>query len=63
MSGVRDTRGAVTGGKAAPEHPAPSDLLGDQPVMRHTNNLESACTDEVPTLVLGDTITGIPAFR
>jgi glutaryl-CoA dehydrogenase len=39
----------------------------DYPVMRHMNNLESVRTyegtDEVHTLVLGNTITGIPAFR
>ncbi|MBX9718611.1 MAG: acyl-CoA dehydrogenase, partial [Microbacteriaceae bacterium] len=35
--------------------------------LRHANNLESVCTyegtDEVHTLVLGNAITGIPAFR
>ena len=39
----------------------------DFPVMRHMNNLESVRTyegtDEVHTLVLGNAITGIPAFR
>jgi glutaryl-CoA dehydrogenase len=39
----------------------------DYPVMRHINNLESVRTyegtDEVHTLVLGNAITGIPAFR
>jgi glutaryl-CoA dehydrogenase len=39
----------------------------DYPVMRHMNNLESVRTyegtDEVHTLVLGNAITGIPAFR
>ncbi len=39
----------------------------DYPVMRHANNLESVRTyegtDEVHTLVLGNAITGIPAFR
>jgi glutaryl-CoA dehydrogenase len=39
----------------------------DYPVMRHMNNLESVRTyegtDEIHTLVLGNTITGIPAFR
>jgi glutaryl-CoA dehydrogenase len=37
------------------------------PVMRHANNLESVLTyegtNEVHTLVLGNAITGIPAFR
>jgi glutaryl-CoA dehydrogenase len=39
----------------------------DYPVMRHMNNLESVRTyegtDEVHILVLGNAITGIPAFR
>ena len=39
----------------------------DYPIMRHMNNLESVRTyegtDEVHTLVLGNAITGIPAFR
>ena len=39
----------------------------DYPIMRHANNLESVRTyegtDEVHTLVLGNAITGIPAFR
>ncbi len=39
----------------------------DYPVMRHANNLESVLTyegtSEVHTLVLGQKITGIPAFR
>jgi glutaryl-CoA dehydrogenase len=39
----------------------------EYPVIRHANNLESVRTyegtDEVHTLVLGQKITGIPAFR
>ncbi len=39
----------------------------DYPVMRHMNNLESVRTyegtDEVHTLVLGNALTGLPAFR
>src|SRR5918997_4664889 len=39
----------------------------EYPVMRHANNLESVRTyegtDEVHTLVLGNAITGLPAFR
>jgi glutaryl-CoA dehydrogenase len=39
----------------------------DYPVMRHMNNLESVLnyegTNEVHILVLGNAITGIPAFR
>jgi glutaryl-CoA dehydrogenase len=39
----------------------------DYPIMRHMNNLESVRTyegtDEVHTLILGNAITGIPAFR
>jgi glutaryl-CoA dehydrogenase len=39
----------------------------DYPVIRHMNNLESVRTyegtDEIHTLVLGNAITGIPAFR
>src|SRR5918994_1042577 len=39
----------------------------DYPIMRHANNLESVLTyegtSEIHTLVLGNAITGIPAFR
>jgi glutaryl-CoA dehydrogenase len=39
----------------------------EYPIMRHMNNLESVRTyegtDEVHTLILGNAITGIPAFR
>jgi glutaryl-CoA dehydrogenase len=39
----------------------------EYPVIRHANNLESVRTyegtDEVHTLILGQSITGIPAFR
>jgi glutaryl-CoA dehydrogenase len=39
----------------------------EYPILRHANNLESVRTyegtDEVHTLILGQTITGIPAFR
>jgi glutaryl-CoA dehydrogenase len=39
----------------------------DYPVMRHMNNLESVRTyegtDEVHTLILGNALTGISAFR
>jgi glutaryl-CoA dehydrogenase len=39
----------------------------EYPVIRHANNLESVRTyegtDEVHTLILGHTLTGIPAFR
>ncbi len=39
----------------------------DYPVMRHMNNLESVRTyegtDEIHTLIIGNAITGIPAFR
>ena len=39
----------------------------DYPILRHANNLESVPTyedtNEVNTLVLGNAITSIPAFR
>jgi glutaryl-CoA dehydrogenase len=39
----------------------------EYPVMRHLTNLESVLTyegtDEIHTLVLGQAITGLPAFR
>jgi len=39
----------------------------EYPILRHANNLESVRTyegtDEVHTLILGQAITGIPAFR
>jgi glutaryl-CoA dehydrogenase len=42
-------------------------ITSDFPVMRHMANLESVRTyegtDEVHTLILGNAITGIPAFR
>ncbi|MGI8909617.1 MAG: acyl-CoA dehydrogenase family protein [Rubrobacteraceae bacterium] len=42
-------------------------VTSDYPIMRHMNNLESVLTyegtSEVHTLVLGNALTGIPAFR
>jgi glutaryl-CoA dehydrogenase len=42
-------------------------ITGDYPVMRHANNLESVLTyegtSEVHQLVIGTSLTGIPAFR
>lgn len=42
-------------------------ILGDYPVMRHMANLESVYTyegtHEMHTLVIGETVTGMPAFR
>jgi glutaryl-CoA dehydrogenase len=42
-------------------------ILGEYPVMRHMANLESVYTyegtHEMHTLVIGETVTGIPAFR
>jgi glutaryl-CoA dehydrogenase len=42
-------------------------ILGEYPVMRHMNNLESVYTYEgthdMHTLIVGQEITGIPAFR
>jgi glutaryl-CoA dehydrogenase len=39
----------------------------DYPVIRHANNLESVLTyegtSEVHTLILGNALTGVPAFR
>ena len=54
---AREARGVLGGNGITLEHPA----------LRHANNLESVRTyegtDEVHTLVLGQHITGIPAFR
>ena len=42
-------------------------ITDDYPVMRHMANLEAVRTyegtDEVHTLILGNAITGVPAFR
>ncbi len=42
-------------------------ILGEYPIMRHMANLESVYTyegtHEMHTLVVGDAVTGIPAFR
>lgn len=42
-------------------------ISGEYPVMRHANNLESVLTyegtSEMHTLVIGQALTGIPAFR
>jgi glutaryl-CoA dehydrogenase len=42
-------------------------ILGEYPVMRHMANLESVYTyegtNEMHTLVIGEAVTGIPAFR
>ena len=42
-------------------------VSGEFPIMRHANNLESVLTyegtHEMHTLVLGQALTGVPAFR
>ena len=42
-------------------------ILDEYPVMRHANNLESVKTyegtHEMHTLIIGEDITGIPAFE
>ena len=42
-------------------------ILNEYPIMRHANNLESVYTYEgthdIHTLILGQHITGIPAFK
>jgi glutaryl-CoA dehydrogenase len=42
-------------------------ILGEYPIMRHMANLESVYTyegtHEMHTLVIGEAITGMPAFR
>lgn len=42
-------------------------IMGEYPIMRHANNLESVYTYEgthdMHTLILGETVTGIPAYR
>ena len=42
-------------------------ILGEYPIMRHMANLESVYTyegtNEMHTLVIGETVTGMPAFR
>jgi glutaryl-CoA dehydrogenase len=44
-----------------------SDILGEYPIMRHMANLESVYTyegtHEMHTLVIGEEVTGLPAFR
>src|SRR5688572_28401350 len=50
---VREPRTVFRGNGATIEYPS----------MRHLSNLESVRTYEVHTLILGGTITGIPAFR
>jgi glutaryl-CoA dehydrogenase len=42
-------------------------IMGEYPIMRHMMNLESVITyegtHEIHTLILGEDITGIPAFK
>lgn len=41
--------------------------MGEYPIMRHANNLESVYTYEgthdMHTLIIGEAVTGIPAYR
>jgi glutaryl-CoA dehydrogenase len=41
-------------------------IVDDYPIMRHMNNLESVITyegtDDIHKLIIGERITGIPAF-
>ena len=41
--------------------------MGEYPIMRHANNLESVYTYEgthdMHTLIVGQEVTGIPAYR
>ncbi len=42
-------------------------IMGDYPIMRHANNLESVYTYEgthdMHTLIIGEKVTGVPAYR
>ena len=42
-------------------------IMGEYPIMRHMNNLESVYTYEgthdMHTLIIGQEVTGIPAYR
>ena len=42
-------------------------IMGEYPIMRHANNLESVYTYEgthdMHTLIVAETVTGIPAYR
>ncbi len=42
-------------------------IMGEYPIMRHANNLESVYTYEgthdMHTLIIGEKVTGIPAYR
>ncbi|MGE3194066.1 MAG: acyl-CoA dehydrogenase family protein [Microbacteriaceae bacterium] len=67
MGKLNNTRIAIDIAREAREMLGGNGITLDYPPMRHANNLESVRTyegtDEVHTLVLGQAITGIPAFR
>ncbi|MGZ6546625.1 MAG: acyl-CoA dehydrogenase family protein, partial [Actinomycetota bacterium] len=64
LSNVRDAREAA---RLARSVLGANGITIEYPVMRHMNNLESVYTyegtDEIHTLILGQAITGISAFR
>jgi glutaryl-CoA dehydrogenase len=64
---LNNVREAIKVAREARTIPGGNGVTLDYPVMRHANNLDSARTyegtDEVHTLILGNAITGVPAFR
>jgi glutaryl-CoA dehydrogenase len=64
---LHNVRGALEVAREARTILAANGITLEYPVIRHMNNLESVLTyegtSEIHTLVLGEAITGIPAYR
>jgi glutaryl-CoA dehydrogenase len=67
MGKMGNVRGAIEAARTARTILGGNGITLEYPVIRHINNLESVLTyegtHEVHTLVVGNTLTGLDAFR
>ena len=67
MAKMNNVRIALEAARTARTILGANGIMGEYPIMRHANNLESVSTyegtDDMHTLIIGEQITGIPAFR
>jgi len=67
MAKKNNVRVARDCAKIAREIHGANGILSEYPIMRHMMNLETVFTyegtDDIHTLILGEKITGIPAYR
>jgi len=67
MAKMNNVRIALEAARTARTILGANGIMGEYPIMRHANNLESVSTyegtDDMHTLIIGEQITGISAFR